>query len=136
VQRKLRQLMPPLMAPLKGSEDYEDMSRLRVYERFAEQLEEIDFSERGYSDLTGRRVWETGAQDLAHAYREIVNPNAGWSRNGPAVGFLVEALPRVYPGTNPTPAAIETLLARRGPARWNNITQWILDGSLSKGTER
>jgi hypothetical protein len=134
-QRKLRQLMPSLIAPWKLSKWSEARSRVFEYETFAEELEKIDFSDPGYSDLTGRRVWEPGAQDLADAYREIVNPNTGWSRDGPAVRFLVEALRRVYPGTNPTAAAIESLLARRGPARWIGIEQWILDELRPKGTE-
>jgi hypothetical protein len=122
-QRKLRQLMPPLIAPWKLSKHREAMSRVFEYETFAEQLEKVEFSEPGYFDWVGRRVWEPGAQELAGAYREIVNPNTGWSRNGPAVRFLVEALRRAYPGTNSTPAAIESLLARRG------LTTCVLRGT-------
>jgi hypothetical protein len=115
-QRKLRQLMPPLIAPWKLSKWSEATRRVVEYESFAEQLEKVEFNEPGYSDWAGRRVWELGAQELAGAYREIVNPNTGWSRNGPAVRFLVEALRRAYPGTNSTPAAIESHLARHGPS--------------------
>ena len=132
-QRKLRQLMPSLIAPLKRSEHSEE--RVFDYENFAQELEKVDFSEPGYSDWVGRRPWEPGAQELAGVYREIVNPNTGWSRNGPAVRFLVEALRRAYPGTNSTPAAIESLFARRGPATCViRGTQWVLDQLPRMGT--
>jgi hypothetical protein len=111
------------------------MSRVSEYETFAEELEKVDFSEPGYSDWVGQRVWKPGATELAGVYRDIVNPNTGWSRNGPAVRFLVEALRRAYPGTNPTAAAIESLLARRGPeSRVIRGTQWVLDQLRPIGT--
>ena len=135
VQRKLRQLMPPLMAPLKDSEYKEDVLLLVGYETFAEELEKVEFSEFGHSDWVGRRVWEPGARELAGVYREIVNPNTGWSRNGPAVWFVVEALRRAYPGSKPTAAALETLLARRGvTSSVIRDAQWVLDQLRPKGT--
>jgi hypothetical protein len=127
--------MPPLIAPWKLSKWSEATRRVVEYETFAEQLEKVDFSDPGYSDWVGRRMWEPGAQELAGAYREIVNPNTGWSRNGPSVRFLVEALGRVYPGTNSTPAAIESLLARRGPLTCvMRGTQLVLDQFRPTGT--
>jgi len=130
-QRKLRQLMPSLIALWKRRGAGEDMLRVLDYQRFAEELEKVEFNEPGGSVGIGRRVWEPGARELAGVYRDIVNPNAGWSRNGPAVRFLVEALRRVYPGTNPTAAAIESLLARRGPSsRVTHLTQSVLDRLL------
>jgi hypothetical protein len=81
----------------------------------------------GISVGIGRAIWEVGARELAGAYREIVNPKAGWSRKGPAVQFLVKALRRAYPGTYPTEAALEMLLARRGPSSPIRGTQMILD---------
>jgi len=123
------------MAPLKGSEYDEYMSRLIEYETFAEELEKVEFREFGYSDWVGRRLWELGARELAGVYREIVNPNTGWSRNGPAVRFLVEALRRAYPGTYPSEAAIESVLARRGvTSSVIRGTQWVLDRLRPKGT--
>jgi len=104
--------MPSLIAAFKGSKRSAEISRSLEFETFAEQLEKLDLEE--HSNVT-RRVWETGARELAGVYRDIVNPNTGWSRNGPAVRFLVEVVRRAYPGTNPTAAAIESLLARRGP---------------------
>jgi hypothetical protein len=134
-QRNLRRLMPPLIAPWKLSKRSEAMSRVSEYETFAEELEKVDFSEPGYSDWVGQRVWKPGATELAGVYRDIVNPNTGWSRNGPAVRFLVEALRRAYPGTNPTAAAIESLLARRGPeSRVIRGTQSVLDQLRPIGT--
>jgi hypothetical protein len=132
-QRKLRQLMPSLIAPLRRSKHSEE--RVFEYESFEQELEKVDFSEPGVRIGVGRRVWEIGAQDLADAYREIVNPNTGWSRNGPAVRFLVEALRSAYPGASPTAAAIESLLARRGPGSWIRITQWNLDELSSTRTQ-
>jgi hypothetical protein len=134
-QRKLRQLMPSLIALWKRSSHGEDMLRVFEYRMFAEELEKVDFNKPGVSVGVGRRVWEIGAIELAGVYRDIVNPNTGWSRNGPAVRFLVEALRRAYPGTNPTAAAIESLLARRGPeSRVIRGTQWVLDQLRPIGT--
>src|SRR5262249_13984105 len=66
-QRKLRQLMPQLIAPWKLSKWSEAARRVVEYETFAVYLEKVEFNEPGYSDRVGRRVWEPGAQELAGA---------------------------------------------------------------------
>jgi hypothetical protein len=122
--RKLRQLMPSLIEICKRSGD-----ELRAFycERFEREIATVEFPRHKFSIGVGRAVWEPGARELADVYREIVNRKAGWSRNGPAVRFLMEALRRAYPGTYPTAAAIEMLLARRGPASPIRGTQMTLD---------
>jgi hypothetical protein len=122
--RKLCKLMPLLIALWKRSGDE---LRAHEYEMLERELATTSFPGPTFSIGIGRAVWELGARELADAYHEIVNPKAGWSRNGPAVRFLVEALRRAYLGSYPTAAAVEMLLARRGPATPIRDTQMILD---------
>ena len=122
--RTLRRLMPLLIDLWKGAGD---SLRVFEYETFERELAKPDFGGPTVSIGIGRAIWGISARSLAGAYREIINPKAGWSRNGPAARFLAEALGRAFPGTHPTPAAIEMLLARRGPSRPIRGTQMILD---------
>jgi hypothetical protein len=121
---KLRKLMPLLIALWKRSGN---VLRAHEYEMLERELATTSFRGPSFSIGIGRAVWEPGARELADAYCEIVNSKAGWSRNGPAVRFLVDALHRAYPGSYPTEAAVEMLLAPRGPSSPIRDTQMILD---------
>jgi hypothetical protein len=55
---------------------------------------------------------ETGRGDELARPLETINAKAGWSREGPAVRFLMEVLPRAYPGTKKiSGGAIERVLS-------------------------
>jgi hypothetical protein len=64
-----------------------------------------------------RRPWAKGAVSLARTYAATVDAEAGWSRDGPAVRFLVLALNRAYPGQDITAGAIAIELSRQRPLR-------------------
>jgi hypothetical protein len=73
-------------------------------------IEALDLRERNIGP--GRRPWAQHVTSLAKTYTETVDPEAGWSRDGPAVRFIEGVLARAYPQGNIARAAIETELGR------------------------
>jgi hypothetical protein len=76
-------------------------------------LEDLHFESPPSELLLQPPRWHDGAVRVAKAYRENINPEAGWSRSGPAVRFLLEVLCRAYPGAKITAAAVELHLTRQ-----------------------
>lgn len=97
-----------------------DNPRTAQFRMLSSQLENLDFEEPVPGLLLQPTRWHNGAVQLAKVYRVSIDPETGWSRGGPAVRFLVEALRRAYPRANVTKAAIETLLIRQLPRRARN----------------
>ncbi len=108
---KFRQLLPLLtgiMQQLDGGPLAYSSDRTVQFRMFGQELEKLDFSEPDIPlDFPVPSRWHQGAVRLAKSYRETINPKAGWSRTGPAVRFLAEALRRAYPEGKITGAAIE-----------------------------
>lgn len=86
--------------------------RTKNYQRFTRELEKLDISNLE-PPVEVSDSWHDHAADLAQAYGYFVNPRTGWSRSGPAVRFLQQALCRAYPGVKITAAAIELHLSRQ-----------------------
>jgi hypothetical protein len=89
--------------------------RTKQFHLVQQELERLDFCELELPpDLSGR--WHDGAIKLARIYFEIVDLMTGWSRNGPAIRFLHQALCRAYPSVKITATAIELHLTRERQA--------------------
>jgi hypothetical protein len=89
----MRRFLPPVIEELKASGFVERIPPIRQMLELL-LLDNLDLSMPGYGPA--RRPWAEGALKLATSYIETVDPDAGWSREGPAVRFLALALSRAY----------------------------------------
>jgi hypothetical protein len=106
----LRQVLPYVIVELKGYGNLE-RHRISAIRRVLKQLDGLDLSMPSVGQV--RRSWAIGAISLARTYIAAVDPETGWSRDGPAVRFLVRALNRAYPGQNVSAGAIAIELNRQ-----------------------
>jgi hypothetical protein len=88
----LRQLLPQVIAELKY---WGEERRIPPIRQVLKQLDKADLTMPEIS-APARRTWPKGAVSLAKVYIETVDPGAGFSRDGPAVKFLIRALSRAY----------------------------------------
>jgi hypothetical protein len=105
----LRHVLPFVIKELRGYGKNEER-RISAIRAVLKQLEGLDLTMPSFGQV--RRPWAEGAISLARTYIAAINPETGWSRDGPAVRFLALALNRAYPGQNISAGAIAIELSR------------------------
>jgi hypothetical protein len=116
---KAASALKPLLREIIREMEYTDLERrlhppqVLKYRAALAALEALQFSPPASKDPS----WKRGAVMLAKAYVELVDPEAGWSENGPGVRFLALALNRIFHPAKPGREIITRAAIRRGLQR-------------------
>jgi hypothetical protein len=106
----LAQILPGIVGELEYFDFPDYRKRANQVRKMIRDLARLDLHEPSFLKPSS---WREGAVQLQKSYTENVNAQAGWRRDGPATGFLLAVIQRVYPGCNATKPAIELLFYRR-----------------------